>query len=48
MVNSFFWILIDVIFMIENHIEYKKSNKWYNAFAVIVIFILAILTIYLR
>lgn len=48
MVNLFLLILIDVFFMIENHIEYKKSNKWYNAFAVIVIFILAMLTIYLR
>lgn len=48
MANLFPLILIDVFFMIQNYIEYKKYNKWYNAFAVIVIFILAMLTIYLR
>lgn len=48
MANLFLLILIDVFFMIQNYIEYKKYNKWYNAFAVIVIFILAMLTIYLR
>ena len=48
MVNSLIWILIDVIFMIRNYIEYKKYNRWQNAFAVIMIFILAMLTIYFR
>ena len=38
MINSLIWILIDMIFMIENHIEYKKSNKWYNCFFVIVFY----------
>ena len=45
MVNSFLWVLVDVIFMIGNYIEYKKSNKWYNYFFVIVFFMLAMLTI---
>ena len=48
MVNLLPLILIDVFFMIRNYIEYKKYNRWQNAFAVIVIFILAMLTIYLR
>ena len=48
MVNLLLLILIDVFFMIRNYIEYKKYNKWYNAFAVIIIFILAMLTIYFR
>lgn len=47
MFNSLFWISVDVIFMILNHIEYKKSNKWYNCFFVIVFFMLAMLEIYL-
>lgn len=47
MANSLFWISIDVIFMIENHIEYKKYNRWYNCFFVIVFFMLAMLEIYL-
>ena len=46
MFNSLLWVLIDVIFMILNHIEYKKSNRWYNGFFVIVFFILAMLEIY--
>lgn len=47
MVNSLVWILIDVIFMIGNHIQYKRDNRWYNAFFVIVFFILAMFEIYL-
>ncbi len=47
MVNSFIWILIDVIFMTGNHIAYKRDNKWYNAFFVIIFFMLAMLEIYL-
>lgn len=48
MINLLPLILIDVFFMIRNYIEYKKYNKWYNAFAVIMIFILAMFTIYFR
>ena len=44
-VNSFLWVLVDVIFMIGNYIEYKKSNKWYNYFFIIAFFILAMLEI---
>jgi len=47
MVDSLIWILIDVFFMIRNHIEYKRYNKWYNAFFVIVFFMLAMFEIYL-
>ena len=47
MVNSLFWISVDVIFMILNHIDYKRYNKWYNAFFVIVFFMLAMFEIYL-
>lgn len=47
MINSLLWILVDVIFMILNHIEYKKHNKWYNAFFIIIFFILAMFEIYL-
>lgn len=47
MINSLIWILIDVIFMIGNHIAYKRDNKWYNALFVIIFFMLAMLTIYL-
>lgn len=47
MANSLFWISVDVIFMILNHIEYKRSNKWYNCFFVIVFFMLAMFEIYL-
>jgi Mn2+/Fe2+ NRAMP family transporter len=48
MVSLFLLILIDIFFMIRNYIEYKKYNRWQNAFAVIVIFILAMFTIYFR
>ena len=47
MVDSFLWILVDVIFMILNHIEYKRYNRWYNCFFVIIFFMLAMLEIYL-
>lgn len=47
MFNSLIWILVDVIFMILNHIDYKKYNRWYNAFFVIVFFMLAMFEIYL-
>ena len=47
MVDSLIWILIDIIFMILNYIEYKKFNKWYNYFFVIVFFIWAMFEIYL-
>jgi len=47
MVNSLIWILIDIIFMIGNYSEYKKSNKWYNCLFVILFFMLAMFEIYL-
>lgn len=47
MINSLFWISVDVIFMILNHIDYKRYNRWYNAFFVILFFMLAMLEIYL-